>query len=72
MKGGVICYGLPMPPSQISHKPTGNEDLTHCVNVGLPTVLSEMRTLYGININPLLHHTSNPGLLEIQHKMRII
>ncbi len=37
--------GLPLPRilSQISHKPTGNERLTQCVNVGLPTELSELK-----------------------------
>ena len=55
MKGGVAYYALTNTSSQISHKPTGNENLTQCVNVGLPTELSELRTLYGINIESRLH-----------------
>lgn len=73
MRGGVDYYALTNTSSQISHKPIGNENLTHCVNVGLPTELPELRTLYGINIKSDLYpHSPSPELLEIQHKMRII
>ena len=52
MRGGVAYYALTNTSSQNSHKPTGNENLTQCVNVGFATELSELRTLYGINIKP--------------------
>ena len=51
MRGGDAYYTLTNTSSQISHKPTGNENLTQCVNVGLPTELSELRTLYGRTSN---------------------
>ena len=55
MRGGVAYYTLTNTSSQISHKPTGDENLTQCVNVGFATELSELRTLYGINIESRLH-----------------
>ena len=63
MRGGVAHYTLTNTSSQISHKPTGNENLTQCVNVGFATELSELRTLYGRTSN----HTFTPTHLVLNY-----
>ncbi len=48
MRGGVAYYALTKDTFSNFAQTAGDENLTHCVNVGFATELSELRTLYGI------------------------